>query len=185
ATATINLTSEDIVIPGTNLALLKPTTVSNGASTKDRAVDGIYNRNNYWQGIPYPQWWQVDLGNIFDISKIVLTTYYGNNRYYQYDIQASTDGTNWTTVVDFNANTTPATSQGNTFNLNNPKARYLRVNMNYNSANYGVHIMEFEAYGDLPTNNPEVTVNATDASASENPLDTGTFTINLDEVNNG
>ena len=185
-TATVNITSEDIVPPGTNLALLKPTTVSNGASTKDKAVDGIYNRNNYWQGIPYPQWWQVDLGNDFDISKLVVITYYGNNRYYQYEIQASTDGTNWTTVVDFNANTTPATSQGNTFNLSNPKARYLRVNMNYNSANYGVHIMEFEAYGALSgSNNLLATINATDPSASENPLDSGSFTVSLNAVNNG
>ncbi|MEH6764908.1 MAG: discoidin domain-containing protein [Aequorivita antarctica] len=182
--ATVNIDSEDVIPPGTNLALLKPTTVSNGASTKDRAVDGIYNKNNYWQGIPYPQWWQVDLGNNFDISKIVLTTYYGNNRYYQYDIQASTDGSNWTTVVDFNANTTPATSVGNTFNLSNPKARYLRVNMNYNSANYGVHIMEFEAYGVMSGNNPQVTISATDASAAENPLDSGTFTVSLDAINN-
>ncbi len=185
ASATVNIISEDVVLPGTNLALLKPTTVSNGVSTKNNAVDGNYNKTNYWQGVPYPQWWQVDLGNNFDISKIVLTTYYGGNRYYQYDIQASIDGNNWTTIVDFNANTTPATSQGNTFNINNPQARYLRVNMNYNSANLGVHIIEFEAYGMLSVNNPQVTVNATDVSASENPLDTGTFTISLDEVNTG
>lgn len=185
ASATVNIFSEDVVIPGTNLALLKPTTASNGVSSKDKAVDGNHTKNNYWQGIPYPQWWQVDLGNNFDISKIILTTYYGNNRYYQYDIQASTDGSNWTTVVDFNANTSPATSQGNTFDLNNPKARYLRVNMNYNSANLGVHIIEFEAYGALSIDSPQVIVNATDASASESPLDTGTFTISLDRINSG
>ncbi|MCB0466364.1 MAG: hypothetical protein KDC78_11935, partial [Aequorivita sp.] len=65
-TATINMYSEDVIPPGTNLALLKPTTASNGFSTKDKAVDGIKNRSNYWQGIPYPQWWQVDLGSNFD-----------------------------------------------------------------------------------------------------------------------
>jgi hypothetical protein len=177
--ASVTIFSEDDFPPGTNLALYKPTTVSNGNSTKDRAVDGIYNRNNYWQGIPYPQWWQVDLGFVFDISKIKLTTYYGNNRYYHYDIQASTDGNNWTTIVDFNTNTTPATSQGNTFNLNNPQARYLRVNMNYNSANWGVHLMEFEAYGSLTNGHPEVTIAATNPIASESPLNMGTFTVVL------
>src|SRR5690606_6252454 len=69
--------------------------------------------------------------------------------YYQYDIEGSLDGTNWTPLVDFNSNTTPANNQGNTFNLNNPTARYIRVNMNYNSMNLGVHIIEFEAYGEL------------------------------------
>jgi|GEM_PF-381965 len=185
STATVNISSEDVIPPGTNLALLKPTTASSGASTKDKAVDGNYNKHNYWQGIPYTQWWQVDLGSNFDISKIVMITYFGNNRYYQYDIQASTDGNNWTTVVNFNTNTSPSTSEGNTFSLNNPKARYLRVNMNYNSANLGVHIVEFEAYGVLSDDgDPQVTINATDASASENPLDTGTYTVSLNAVNN-
>jgi hypothetical protein len=41
---------------------------------------------------------------------------------------------------------------GNTFNLSNPAARYLRVNLNYNSVNQGVHIIEFEAYGTLSSN---------------------------------
>lgn len=186
STATVNIISEDDVPPGTNLALLKPTTSSNGVSTKDKAVDGNSTKHNYWQGMTYPQWWQVDLGNNFDISKIVLITYYGDNRYYQYDIQASTDGNNWTTVVDFNTNTTLSTKEGNSFSLSNPEARYLRVNMNYNSKNFGVHIVEFEAYGVLSgTTNPQVTINATDESASENPLDTGTFRVSLETVNNG
>ncbi len=181
--ATATIFSEDDFPPGTNLALFKPTTVSNGNSTKNKAVDGNYNRNNYWQGMPYPQWWQVDLGFVFDINTIKLTTYYGDNRYYQYDIQASTDGVTWNTIVDFNTNTTPATRGGNTFNLNNPQARYLRVNMNYNSANFGVHIIEFEAYGSLSNSIPKVSIAATDPTAAENPLDVGTFTVSLDAPN--
>ncbi len=151
SSATVNITSDDVAQPpGTNLALFKPTTASSSNEKPSaRAVDNIYTLTNWWGASPYPQWWSVDLGNAYDLSKLVVFTYYDGIRYYRYDIQGSLDGSTWSTLVDFNANSTPATSAGNTFNLSNPTARYLRVNMNYNSANIGVHIVEFEAYGTL------------------------------------
>ncbi|HLW30953.1 MAG TPA: discoidin domain-containing protein [Aequorivita sp.] len=187
STATVNIISDDIAQPNGNIALNKPTTSSSGSETSGaKAVDGVYTVDNWWGASPFPQWWNVDLGAEYDLNQLVVFTYYDGFRYYQYDIQGSLDGTNWTTLADFNANTTPATSQGNTFNINNPSARYIRVNMNFNSANVGVHIIEFEAYGSISgTNKPQVTINATDGSASENPLDTGTLTVSLDEVNSG
>jgi len=185
ATATVNITSDDLAPTGPNLALLKPTTAASGSSTSAKAVDGNYSQTNYWQGSPYPKWWQVDLGDQYDISSLAVITYYGNNRYYQYDIQASTDGNNWTTIIDFNTNTAPATSAGNTFNVNHHTARYLRVNMNYNSVNTGVHIIEFEAYGVLSgVQQPEVSIAATTPTATENPLENGVFTVSLDTINN-
>jgi hypothetical protein len=78
-----------------------------------------------------------------------VVNYYDGSRYYQYDIKASVDDVNWSPLVDFNQNKTPATQGGNTFIINNATARYLRVNMNYNSKNIGVHIVEFEACGVL------------------------------------
>ena len=136
-----------------NIALNKPTSCSSyeGGHSSSHAVDGINSLSSWWGANPYPQWWQVDLQDLYDINKIVVTNYYDGTRYYQYDIQASADGTNWSPLVDFNNNTTPAAKQGNTFIINNSTARFLRVNMNYNSANIGVHIIEFEAYGTLST----------------------------------
>ncbi len=151
SSATVNIESDDTTPPPTaNLALNKPTSASlSNERPSSRAVDNIYTLDNWWGASPYPQWWSVDLGNTYDLSKLVLFTYYDGNRYYKYDIQGSVDGNTWTTLVDFNNNTTAATSSGNTFNLAGPTARYLRVNMNYNSANVGIHIVEFEAYGTL------------------------------------
>ncbi|WP_103071738.1 discoidin domain-containing protein [Aquimarina sediminis] len=134
-----------------NIALNKPTSSSSHETghPSSNAVDNNYDLNNWWGANPHSQWWMVDLEDNFDINKIVVTNYYDGTRYYKYDIEASMDGVNWSKIVDFNDNTNPATNLGNTFNVNNPSARYLRVNMNYNSANIGVHIIEFEAYGDL------------------------------------
>ncbi len=187
ASATVNITSEDSSPSGTNIALNKPTSASlTDERPSSKAVDSNYALTNWWGATPYPQWWSVDLGASYDLSKIVVYNYYDGNRYYQYDIQGSIDGSSWSTLVDFNTNTSPATNLGNTFNLNNPMARYIRVNMNYNSVNEGVHIIEFEAYGTLSNNSdPNILITAIDSSASEDPLDNGTFTVSLPSVNTG
>ncbi len=137
--------------PSANLALNKPTSSSNfeGNKYSSLAVDGINSLSSWWGANPYSQWWQVDLQNEYLINKVVVVNYYDGSRYYRYDIKVSTDGVNWSTIVDFNNNTVPATASGNTFSVNNVNARYIRVNMNYNSSNVGVHIIEFEAYGTL------------------------------------
>ena len=150
--ATVNITSEDVAPVGGNIALNKPTSSSLGIETPSlKAVDNDYSLSSWWGANPYPQWWQVDLGALYNLNKIVVVNYYDGSRYYQYDIKASVDGVNWSPLVDFNQNKTPATKSGNTFIINNATARYIRVNMNYNSKNIGVHIVEFEAYGVLNT----------------------------------
>jgi len=136
-------------IVGPNIALNKPTLNSHPdpEGPSNLAVDGIKNLNNWWGSGPYSQWWQVDLLDSYSLKNIILFNYYDEDRYYQFDIQVSLDLSTWTTIVDNNDNYTTETSRGHTFYLDNIQARYIRVNMNYNSANEGVHIIEFEAYG--------------------------------------
>ena len=152
----INPPTNSLPNPTMNIALNKPTSSSSSenAYPSSNAVDGNRSLNNYWKSNPYAQWWQVDLEDVYNVSKIVVINYYDGNRYYQYDIQASTDGVNWTKIVDFNNNTTPSNSEGNNFESLNTAARYLRVNMNFNSASVGVHIIEFEVYNkEFPSKN--------------------------------
>lgn len=179
--AIVNITSEDVAQPpGTNIALFKPTTASSSNEKPSaRAVDNIYTLTNWWGASPYPQWWRVDLGSAYDLSKLVVITYYDGTRYYRYDIQGSLDGNTWSTLVDFNTNSTPATSAGNTFNLSGQTARYLRVNMNYNSANVGVHIVEFEAYGVLNAGASRGGGENIDAFGSQNLETTQTYSLSV------
>ncbi|KAA1245566.1 discoidin domain-containing protein [Aquimarina sp. RZ0] len=156
-----------------NIALNKPTSASGNElnSLSSEANDNNYSVNdNYWAANPYSQWWQVDLEDVYDVNKIVVINYYDGSRYYQYDIQASIDGTNWVDIIDFNNNTIPASSQGNTFESLDTTARYLRINMNYNSANVGVHIVEFEAYGEKQST-PIVTTSISNTKNIENSVD--------------
>ena len=135
-------------ITTSNVALNKPATcqsyqaVSLGASNAND--DNSYS---YWSADPYPQWWQVDLENIYNITSIVIRNYVDNRRYYNYIIESSLDGLSYTEIAR-KTNTNPATDNGDIYNLSTT-ARYLKVTIIYNSANRGAHISDFQVYGNL------------------------------------
>jgi hypothetical protein len=132
-----------------NIALNKPSSCQsyeyNNVPSQANDADGT--NNSYWAANPYSKWWKVDLGNIYDISSIVIRNYVDNNRYYQYTIEASLDDITYT-VIASKSNTNIATDVGDTYSVS-ATARYLRVNMTYNSANIGVHISDFRVYGSI------------------------------------
>ncbi|WP_157435940.1 discoidin domain-containing protein [Actinospica robiniae] len=109
------------------------------------AVDDDPSSESYWSADPAPQWWQVDLGSNYNLDDVTITNYVDGTRYYDYNIQASTDGVTWTTIATKN-NDTVATSSGDSYAVS-VAARYLRVNMASDSANTGVHIANFVAMG--------------------------------------
>ncbi len=109
------------------------------------AVDGSAS-GGYWAANPYPQWWQVDLEKPAKIDKIQVFTYSGDGRYYQYTVDVSLDGKNWTQVVDFSKNTKIASGRGFVHDFKPIEARYIRVNMLKNSANVGVHLREVRVF---------------------------------------
>ncbi|WP_164821358.1 galactose-binding domain-containing protein [Paenibacillus koleovorans] len=100
---------------------------------------------SYWSAYPYTQWWQVDLGSNYDIKTLKIRNYVDGTRYYRYNIQTSTNGTNWTTVAT-KSNNNVATDGGDTYSVSSV-GRYVRVNVTYNSANMGTHISDFKVYG--------------------------------------
>lgn len=112
----------------------------------ENAVDGIVDLDKAWWASPYPQWLQVDLEAVHTLDRLHLFPYWGGNRYYQYTVELSVDGRNWTQVVDMSRNTQPSTSQGDLHQFPRSSARFLRINMRKNSANPGVHLVEVRAY---------------------------------------
>ncbi len=135
-----------------NLTTFKPVTCSSGELRSEKgmeyAVDGIVDNYSYWGAKPYPQWLQVDLDKPRKLNTIQVFTVYqlAQKRYYQYTVEVSLDGKTWTQVVDMSKNTTPATHKGDVHKFAPQAARYIRVNMLYNSANPGVHIVELRAF---------------------------------------
>ncbi len=121
------------------------------------AVDGNVNLEEAWWAAPYPQSLTVDLGKQEIIYGFHVIPYWDGDRYYQYTIEASEDNINWDKIVDMSQNTEISTPNGfqHIFKIKYPdgiKAKYLRLNMLYNSANEGVHVVEFKVFkgDDIP-----------------------------------
>ena len=75
----------------------------------------------------------------------VFPQYKNPKSYYQYTVELSADGKNWTKVVDMSGNKTPATAKGNEFKFDSPrKARYIRVNMLFHNLSKKVELVEVE-----------------------------------------
>ncbi|MGB9876554.1 MAG: discoidin domain-containing protein [bacterium] len=128
-----------------NLALGKKAIASSYEpnSFPQNAVDG--DDSTYWGASPYPQWLMIDLGKVEKISRILLKTYRDGERYYHYEIEVSKDGEKWEKVGE-KKNNKVATSEGELYDFPSRYARFIRVNMLYNSANIGVHIVELKVF---------------------------------------
>jgi hypothetical protein len=106
-------------------------------------VDG--DDSTYWGASPYPQWLVVDLGKVEKISRILLKTFWDGERFYHYEIEVSEDGEKWVKVGE-KKDDKVATPVGEVYQFVPRNARFVRVNMLYNSANIGVHIVELKIY---------------------------------------
>jgi hypothetical protein len=132
-----------------NVALNKAATSQSGTIPgyePSMANDADGTNASYWNGYG-PQWWEVDLGGSYDLSTIVVRNWVDGSRYYQYTVEASTDGLTYTQIAA-KTNTDAATDAGDVYSVS-VTAQYLRVNMTYHSANSDVHISDFRAYGTL------------------------------------
>ena len=125
----------------TNIALNKPATASAEESASfpaQNAVDG--NLGTRWSSaFADPQWLQVDLGSAQSICEVNLDweTAYGK----AFQLQTSTDGTNWTTIYS------TTTGTGGDQNLSvSGSGRYLRMYGTARGTQWGYSLWELQAY---------------------------------------
>jgi len=126
---------------GANIALNKPTTSSSVESASfpaSNATDG--NVTTRWSSaFSDPQWIQVDLGQSYNLDHVRLNWEASCASAYQ--LQTSTDGTNWTTVSTVNS------SAGGQQDLSfSSTGRYVRVYATARASAYGDSLYEFEVY---------------------------------------
>ncbi len=133
-----------------SLTTNKPTIASNQnlrPKVADAATNGRLTLWEQWGDHNNgDNWIQVDLEKIEAVSEFKIYTFWDGYRYYQYTIEGSTDGENWTTLVDASKNKEIATDEGQVHKIESTEVRYLKLNMLYNSANPGLHVVEFSAY---------------------------------------
>jgi glucose/arabinose dehydrogenase len=130
--------------PSSNLALNKPATASSSESATypaSAAVDG--SATTRWSSLfSDPQWIQVDLGQTYNINRVLLVweAAYGS----AYQIQTSLTGTGtWTTirsVTGGNGGTDDNTGLSG-------QARYVRINGTTRATAWGYSLFTFEVYG--------------------------------------
>jgi hypothetical protein len=125
----------------TNVALNKAATASsleNASFPASAAVDG--NTGTRWSsGFSDPQWLEVDLGSSQNICGVTLQweTAYAT----AFQIQVSTDNTNWTTIYS------TTTGTGGTQNLTvSGSGRYIRMYGTARATQYGYSLWEFGVF---------------------------------------
>ena len=100
----------------------------------------------YWTNMANaPGSMTLDLQDLCLVYSNRLRLYDLDGRYYQYRIEASSDGLGWTTLFD---RTTGAQQSWQNLSLSAPVfARYLRLTGTYNSLNPAFHVIEWQVYG--------------------------------------
>ncbi len=134
---------------GTNIALHKPVS-SSGRSGETAITDGSLDW--YWEAEPYPAMYEIDLQDVYDVTSVKVYPFADGGRYYHYSIYYSPNGRDYMlfaqkseSVIDPSDGTSYSAPGGSVV------ARYIRVEMTFNSANTAVHMRETEVYGTLNT----------------------------------
>ena len=138
-------------LPGSppNLAMNKPATADSEESSKGNLAangnDG--NITTRWCAADgtLNHWWEVDLGDTYDLTGSQVVWEYGG-KVYRYIIEVSTDRVNWLMVVDRRQSNSKSQSQGNyIFNT----ARFVRLSVTGLEPNTWASFYELRVFGAL------------------------------------
>ena len=88
-----------------------------------KAVDGSLSTR--WSGEGDGSWLRLDLGSVNPVSMVKIAFYSGDSRNFTFDIQTSTDGSNW--IQARNTVTSAQNNQLQSFPIPVVEARYVRI----------------------------------------------------------
>ncbi len=111
-------------------------------------TDGICDARVHWDGGAAPASCIIDLGGLHRVRRVRVITYYGDGRYYHFRVSTSRGSGAAYALFGEKTDDTPASEEGTTLEGEGVLARYVKVEMLYNSANEAVHIAECEVWGD-------------------------------------
>ena len=145
-----------------NLALL-PEAAANASSVLpgnamhqiQHLNDGFYNNQNSWISNGEPSWAEIDLGDVYTVSKVVFGSehaqHYNDRAATKFDLLVSTDyhedstHDSWQKVYEYRGGPVQKTTE---FSFEPIKTRWVRIHI-YETAGGNVRIDEIEIYGDL------------------------------------
>lgn len=116
------------------------------------ATDG--DLNTRWRTGTNPTWIKVDLGSNKAVSFIDIAWVYGNpNREYTFNVQSSTDNTNWNTIIPDRGSVNSGDKIIARYTFSTVTARYFRVNVKGNTEDDYASMWEVQVgdFGPGPT----------------------------------
>ncbi|MET9122026.1 choice-of-anchor D domain-containing protein [Streptomyces sp. NPDC004528] len=149
---TVSLTGSGIDST-TNIAAGRPATASSNSSPYVASNLTDPDASTYWEGTngSFPQWAQVDLGQNYNVGKVVLklppaTAW--SSRTQTLSVQGSTDGSSFSTIkasagYTFDPNTNDNTA---TITFGATTARYVRVNITANTGWNAAQLSDLEVF---------------------------------------
>ncbi|WFD88545.1 alpha-N-acetylglucosaminidase TIM-barrel domain-containing protein [Clostridium perfringens] len=111
-------------------------------NTADLAIDG--DLSTYWESSNDYKWIEVDLGGIYELSKIEI--FNKDEAVYKYNIYASEDGENFNKIA-YKNNDNVSDSNGNVHTIDNVRAGKIRIDVVQNSNSDRVNIAEINVFG--------------------------------------
>ncbi|MEG6567360.1 S-layer homology domain-containing protein [Thermoanaerobacterium saccharolyticum] len=198
-TISINVKTGEVknIYPGALISEGKPATASIVGTSSDGithvatyANDGDYQTSWWSPNSDYPAWWQVDLGQEYNIGQVQLSWYLigGSEGVVYYKIWVSDDGINYTLAVDHSSNQPFYGFTCDT--LSNVTGRYVKVELTGCSVWwYNPEIYEAKIYGSPVSGSATVTTPDSNGSYSYQIPDyivnlsaTGNYALNLGNV---
>jgi hypothetical protein len=136
-------------------------------NTPAKGNDGSASTRWAASSATYPQWWKVDLGAGYNLTRVDIAWYSSSNRAYKYKIEVSNDDSTYTTVVDKTGNTT----YGDTSDSFTASGRYVRITVTACSAGGAfASFSECKVYG----GSSDTTITPIPPTVTPTPTPTGT-----------
>jgi hypothetical protein len=179
-----------------NLAAGQPASASSSNGTYVPANLTDADPSTYWESAnsAFPQWAQVDLGQNWNVGKVVLrlppSTAWGA-RTQTLSVQGSTDGTNFSTLVGSATYTFDPNANNNTVTIpfTAGTARYVRVNITANSGWPAGQLSDFQVYlgSGGTTTGPSIATSPSSLSFGNQAVGTasGTQSVSVSNTGNG
>lgn len=133
-----NVTAK-LSIPGTSV-----TASEHDGNVPANTVDGSLGTR--WSANGDPEWIRFDLGSTKTIDRVKIAWLNGDSRVYSFDLQKSSDGSTWTTIVSGLTSSGTSTAL-QAFDITDTSTRYLRYVGHGSTANLWNSLTEVEVWG--------------------------------------
>ncbi len=143
-------TIDDLFRERINVALGKAVTTNvptEGNNVPTNLVDGTLEKA--WHAGKWPAQAQIDLGGVQSVTGAHVIFYHQDGRTYTFTLELSEDGKNWRQMAGNADAPKPATAEGLSFSFPETKARFARLNVLKNSANFAIHVLDLKLFSDI------------------------------------